>query len=109
MRTILAMIMGTVALSAQVSGQEMPPHDGVSPRPQFTIPEKPYPGPVEPDATGGLNERGDAPVGPPDGEGVVRPDPMPFSGRQAVPPVPDPGTTPVLPPPAPRGNQSGDR
>jgi len=95
---------GTLMVSVALVQIPVPPRDRTMRNPENTIPEKIRPN--EPDSTGSLGSRENLSDRLNRSEGVIKP-PAGLDSEMDVPaPVPNPGTTLVLPPP---GSPGGDQ
>jgi len=105
---VLAAVLIAVGFSTAAPAQTpVQPRDPNMPAPQNTIPEKIRP--EEPSTTGSTGSGGTLSEKLEQSDGVIRP-PTDVDPEMRVPaPVPNPGTTPVIPPPgSPGGNPTVD-
>ncbi|WP_244470803.1 hypothetical protein [Microvirga massiliensis] len=111
MNPLRYLVAGCMAagLAGSALAQDLPPQQQAPnmPGPRATIPEKVDPPLRDPSSTGTTGSSGTLSDKLEQSEGVIRP-PSDIAPDMTVPaPVPNPGTTPVIPPPgSPGGTQS---
>ncbi len=111
MRRVQTLVLATIAsgfgFAALAQTPIQPPRDPNMPAPQSTIPEKVAPS--DPSSTGSTGSSGTLSDKLEKSDGVIRPRTNIDPEITTRAPVPNPGTTPVIPPPgSPGGNPTVD-